>query len=480
MRTCDLAIVGAGPAGLAAATEAAAHGLEVVVVDENARPGGQYFRHPPAGFRHTAETPWDKDRRRGQALFPVLDHPRVSYLPDAVVWDMPEPGVLSVAAGPRSGRVQARAVILAPGAQDRPVPFPGWTLPGVISAGGVQNLLKGQRIVPGTRAVVVGNGPLLMLVGANLVRAGLKVAAIVEAAPIWRRLPAELARLAAAPEILAQALRYQAILARAGVPVLAGWTAVEASGSQAVDQAIIAPIDETGIVDHARRRRIDCDLLVTGFGISPAVELPRLLGARLKFDALRGGWTVERSADFETSVPNLFAAGDGAAIGGVELALAEGHLAAQAVARRLGRSQGDGPAASPWRTRWTRLDRFRRGLESLYRPPRSWRALITPETIVCRCEDVTRAEIERRRGEGATSAVQLKAATRMTMGRCQGRNCLPTLATLLADGTGVDPATIAMPRSRPPIRPIPIGDLAFEDLPPPDLPADPHLPRAKA
>jgi len=477
MNTCDLAIVGAGPAGLAAATEAAELGLDVVVVDENARPGGQYFRHPPAGFRPVGETPWEKDVRRGQSLFAVLGHPRVTYLPDAVVWDMPEPSVLAVAAGPRSGRVQARAVILAPGAQDRPVPFPGWTLPGVISAGGVQNLLKGQRIVPGTRAVVAGNGPLLLLVGANLVRAGVKVAAIIEAAPIWRRLPAELVRLVAAPPILAQALRYRAILAHAGVPILAGWTAVEASGSQAVDQAIIAPIDETGVVDRARRRRIDCDLLVTGFGISPAVELPRLLGARLRYDALRGGWTVERSADFETSVANLFVAGDGAAIGGVELALAEGHLAAQAVARRLGRLHaGEG---STWEARWTRLDRFRRGLESLYRPPRSYRALITPETIVCRCEDVTRAEIERRRGEGAASAVQLKAATRMTMGRCQGRNCLPTLATLLADWAGTEASAIAMPRPRPPIRPIPIGDLAVEDLPPPDLPADPHLPRGR-
>lgn len=475
MKTCDLAIVGAGPAGLAAAAEAAALGLSVAVVDDNARPGGQYFRHPPPGFRHTADTPWDKDRKRGMALIAALDHPRVAYEPNAVVWDMPEPGVLAVAAGERSGRVRAASVILATGAQDRPVPFPGWTLPGVIGAGGVQNLLKGQRVVPGSRAVVAGNGPLLLLIGANLVRAGVKVEAVAEAAPIWSRLPAMLPRLAAAPEMLALALRYRAILARAAVPILAGWVPVAAQGRDAVEGVTVAPIDADGGVDLARSRDYACDLLVTGFGLSPSIELPRLLGARLAFDKLRGGWTVVRDAGCATSIPNLYVAGDGGGIGGVELALVEGRLAALAAAGRMGRDVA--ARRSPLSSRWARLDRFRRGLEALYRPPRDFRALVTPETVVCRCEDVTLADLDRRRGEGAASAFQLKATTRMTMGRCQGRNCLPTLAMLA--GEGADAETVAVPRARPPARPVMLGDLRYEDLPPPELPEDPHLPRAR-
>jgi hypothetical protein len=302
---------------------------------------------------------------------------------------------------------------------------------------------------------------------------------VVEAAPIWRRLPAAMTQLVAAPAILAQALRYRAILARARVPILTGWTALEALGEGAVAEVAIAPVDEGGNVDRARRRKLTCDLLVTGFGLSPSIELPRLVGARLMFDGLRGGWTVDRNVDFESSVPNLFVVGDGAGIGGVELALVEGRLAARAAARRLGcNANGANPGVS-LRKRWARLDRFRRGLEAIYRPPRSWLALITPETIVCRCEDVTRAEIERRRGEGATSASQLKATTRITMGRCQGRNCMATLAALAAASTGVDPSTIALPRPRPPVRPILLGDMRFEELPSPELPADPHLPRAR-
>jgi NADPH-dependent 2,4-dienoyl-CoA reductase/sulfur reductase-like enzyme len=479
MRQCDLAIVGAGPAGLAAAAEAAEAGLSVTVVDDNARPGGQYFRHPPLGFRHTGDTPWDKDRKRGAALFAALDHPLVTYLPGAVVWDMPEPGVLAVAAGERSGRVRARAVILATGAQDRPVPFPGWTLPGVIGAGGVQNLLKGQRVVPGGRAVLVGNGPLLLLIGANLVRAGVKVEAVVEAAPIWRRMPAVLSRLAAAPEILAQAVRYRAILARANVPILTGWSPTAALGKDAVEGVSVAPIEPSGRVDRARSRSFACDLLVTGFGLSPSIELPRLLGARLDYEPLRGGWTVARSQEGESSVSGLFVVGDGAGIGGVELALVEGRLAALAVVQRLQRATQVVEKRAALRRRWARLDRFRRGIETLYRPPRSFRGLLTPETIVCRCEDVTLADLDRRRGEGASSAMQMKATTRMTMGRCQGRNCLSTLAMLVAVETGAEPAAIAMPRARPPARPVLLGDLCFEDLPPPELPDDPHLPRAR-
>lgn len=476
---CDLAVVGAGPAGLAAAAEAASLGLVVTVVDDNARPGGQYFRQPPEAFRHTADTPWDGDRKRGRALFAALDRPGVTYLPNAVVWDVPEPGVLAIAAGARSGRLRAGATILATGAQERPVPFPGWTLPGVIGAGGVQNLLKGQRIVPGARAVVAGNGPLLLLVGANLVRAGVKVEAVVEAAPVWRRLPAMAPRLLTAPSILAQALRYRAILAKAGVPMLTGWVPVAAVGGDAVDAVAVAPVDEGGRPDHARGRSFACDLLVAGFGLAPALELARLAGARLVHDAVCGGWTLARGATFETTVPGVYAVGDGASIGGVELALVEGRLAAHAVARKLGRGAGDPERATALRGRWRRLDRFRRALAAVYRPPPSYLHLLTPETVVCRCEDVTRADIDRRGAEGATSAFQLKATTRMTMGRCQGRNCLPTLAALVAAATGADPAEVALPRPRPPVRPVPIGDLGFEDLPPPDLPADPHLPRAR-
>ncbi len=476
MKECDLAIVGAGPAGMAAAAEAASLGLSVTILDDNVRPGGQYFRQPPASFRHTGAMFLDKDRVRGATLADGLKHPAVTHWQDAVVWDVPEPGVLAVAAGERSGRVHARAILVATGAQDRPMPFPGWTLPGVISAGGLQNLLKGQRVVLGKRAVVVGSGPLLLLIGANLVRAGIDVAAVVEAAPIWRRMPAALPLLARAPDMLALAVRYRAILARAGVPILTGWTATAATGTDAVKACRVAPFGAEGRIDRAQERSFDCDLLVTGFGLMPSLELPRLIGADLDYDRRRGGWTVRRDADFQCSVPGFYVAGDGAGIGGAEMALLEGRLAARAVARKLGKNAPDDVAL---RSAWSRRDAFRRGLDAIYAPPASFLELLTDDTVVCRCEDVTMGEIAKRRGELAGSVTQIKATTRLSMGRCQGRNCLPTLAALVARETGVDASMVALPRPRPPLRPIPIGDLAFEEIPPPDIPADPHLPRAR-
>lgn len=477
MKRCDIAIVGAGPAGLAAAGEAVGLGLSVTLIDDNAQPGGQYFRQPPESFRQRGRDPFAGERARAEALFRVVDDRLVSYLPGATVWDAPEPGVLAYAAGPRSGRVAAGAIVIAAGAHDRPVPFPGWTLPGVISAGAAQNLIKGQRVVPGGRTVVAGNGPLLLVVAATLVRAGVEVAAVVEAAPIHRRLWRQAARLAAAPAALRLAAQYRLALMTRGVALHTGMIAVAASGGDAVEAVTIAPIGADGRIDRDRVRTIATDTLITGFGLTPSVELTRLLGCDHRFDGLRGGWLPIRSAGLETSVDGVFAAGDGAAIGGVELALVEGRLAALGAAHKLGRVA---PAARrALHRRWARLDRFRTGLERLFAPPATFLGLLTPDTVVCRCEDVTAAELHDRVAEGAASMLQLKAATRCGMGRCQGRNCQITLAAMVADAQGLAVDALSWPRVRPPARPILLGDLMHEDIPPPVLPADPHLPRPR-
>jgi NADPH-dependent 2,4-dienoyl-CoA reductase/sulfur reductase-like enzyme len=475
----DLAIVGAGAAGLSAAAEAVEQGLTVAVVDDNPRAGGQYFRQPPPSFRRDGRSWLDKETARASALFRVLDHPNVIYMPDATVWNLPEPNVLAVAAGDRSTRVRAGAIVVATGAHDRPVAFPGWTLPGVVTAGGAQNLLKGNRMVPGRRVAVAGNGPLLFVVGASLARAGVEVAAIVEAAPINARLPAALPGLLAAPKLLRQAIDYRWTLMRAGVPVRAGMTAVAAHGDDKVEAVSIAPIDGEGRVDRNRVERIDCDALVVGFGLTPSVELLRLIGCDLAYTPERGGWLPRRSEVFETSVAGVFAVGDGAAIGGVEIALLEGRLATLEAAARLGRIRDGGARRASLTRALTRIDRFRRAIERLFAAPCRYLDLLTDDTVVCRCEEVTAGELKTRAGEAWTSMVQLKSTTRLAMGRCQGRNCMATLASLVAESGGRPIASLAYPRTRPPARPIPLGDLLHEPIAPPEMPADPHLPRGQ-
>jgi Pyridine nucleotide-disulphide oxidoreductase/BFD-like [2Fe-2S] binding domain len=293
------------------------------------------------------------------------------------------------------------------------------------------------------------------------------VVEVLEVAPrgrAWMSLP----RLAAKPALLRRGLAYRAALARAGVPLRWGQTVIEARGGGEVTEAVVAPIDRTGRVDGARKRVIHVDTVVIGFGLTPATELTRLLGCEHEWRPARGGWIPWRSESLETSVRGVFAVGDGAGIGGVEMALLEGRLSGLLAAERLDHC----PPAEAMivsrrlRARRSRLARFQAGIEQLYAPPAHFLSLLTPGTIVCRCEEVTAGQLLDGLSRGLGSINALKAATRITMGRCQGRNCLRTVADLVARERGCGLADLAYPQARPPARPVPLGDLVREDIPP--------------
>ena len=315
MRAVEIAVIGAGPAGLAATAEAVASGAKVTLIDDNRQPGGQYFRQVSGEFRRSATTVFDKDQPRAEALLTIISHPDVDYMPETTVWSLDDDRMVAYS-GPRgSGRLTAGCLILCTGAHDRPVPFPGWTLPGVVTAGGLQNLVKEQRMLPGRRAVVAGNGPLLLVTAASLLRGGAQVAEVIEAAPIHRRLLPLLPALAASPKILRLALSYRSVMLRHGVPIRSGETVIEALGEESLRAVRVAPIDRDGRIARDRARRIEADTLITGFGLRASTELYQMLGCRLVYRAQRGGWLPQRNDDLETSSANILAAGDGAAIG---------------------------------------------------------------------------------------------------------------------------------------------------------------------
>jgi NADPH-dependent 2,4-dienoyl-CoA reductase/sulfur reductase-like enzyme len=445
MRT-DLAVIGAGPAGLAAALAAAARGLRVTILDAAPAPGGQFYRQPAAGLGAGRPQALHHQWRTWERLRDALAACHAEILTDHHVWAV-EPGfTVNALHGPdqqESVAVRAEAVLLATGGYEKVLPFPGWTLPGVVTAGGAQAMLKSALVVPGRRAVVAGTGPLLLPVATGLAAAGAEVAALVESADPRTFVRHIRALAAKAPE----GAGYAARLLRHRIRFLARHTVVRAHGEHTLTGVTVAALDSGGRVRPGSERRIPCDTLAVGHGMLPHTDLAESLGCRLD------GHTVRVDGEQRTDVPGVWAAGEATGIGGATLALAEGHIAGRSIAARLG---GREPDPREWTAAATVRGRLRavaRGLDAVYSPPSSWTEQITDDTVVCRCEEVTAASVRRAVGElGAGDLRTVKLLTRAGMGWCQGRMCAPAVA-------GVAGCELTSSR-RPFARPVPLGVLA--------------------
>ncbi|MFG2120131.1 NAD(P)/FAD-dependent oxidoreductase [Streptomyces sp. NPDC048710] len=451
-----LAVVGAGPAGLAGALAAAARDVRVTLLDAAEQAGGQFYRQPAAalGARRpqALHHQWHTWERLRDGLDRHIATGRVTHLTDHHVWCVEgESGALAVHAlrGPAQEEgvtVRADAVLLATGGYERVLPFPGWTLPGVVTAGGAQAMLKGGLVLPGRTAVVAGTGPLLLPVATGLAAAGARVAALVESADpkaLLRRAPA----LVAQPGKLTEGAWYAAQLVRHRVRTLPRHTVVEAHGTDRLEAVTVAALDRDGRLRPGSARRIPCDTLAVGHGMLPHTDLAETLGCTLS------GTDVRVDDEQRTDVPGVWAAGETTGIGGAALSLAEGHIAGRSVAARL---HGTTPDPRRWaaasRAR-TRLREFFAALDTAYAPPAHWADRITDDTVVCRCEEVTAGQVRTAVGTlGAGDLRTVKLLTRAGMGWCQGRMCGPAVAAL----TGC-PLT---PGRRPFARPVPLGVLA--------------------
>ncbi|WP_316767782.1 FAD-dependent oxidoreductase [Streptomyces sasae] len=465
-----IAVIGAGPAGLAATLAAARHGLRVTLIDAAPEAGGQFYRQPAAGLGARRPQALHHQWRSWQRLREGLDRHiatgHVHHLRDHHVWFVerrPEGFTVHALLGPEQERpVEVRAaagVLLATGGYEKVLPFPGWTLPGVVTAGGAQAMLKGGLVLPGRTAVVAGTGPLLLPVAAGLAAAGARVAALVESADprsFVRRSPA----LAARPAKLAEGAGYAARLVRHRVHTLVHHTVVEAHGDQRLEAVTVAALDAEGRVRPRTRRRIDCDTLAVGHGMLPHTDLALGLGCRVD------GVAVHVDDEQRTDVPGVWAAGEATGIGGAVLALAEGHIAGRSAAARL---SGAAPDPNGWAGAAgarAELRRFFATLDEAYAPPAHWAEQVTDDTVVCRCEEVTGGTIRRAVTElGAADVRTVKLLTRAGMGWCQGRVCGPAVA-----GLAGCPETAAR---RPFARPVPLGVLARAGRDDPEADPDP-------
>ncbi len=454
----DLVIVGGGPAGMAAAVEAANLGIAPVLIDSCPLPGGQFYRQPPPAF--------DLPPKRGAAAWlERLDRPEIHTLTDTTVWGLfpEESGHLLCLYGPAGTprRLRAKTVILAPGAYERLFPFPGWTLPGVMTVGAALILVRQQRILPGQRVLISGTGPLPWVLAHELIAAGAEVAALLEANPFpwkgWRY----------APGLWGQGERlkegWQALLAlwRTGQSIHWGHTVLAAQGENRVAQAAV------GRPDGSERRMLRVDTICLGYGFVPAVQLARQAGCEHRYDPQMGGWVLQRDEWLQTSLAGIFTAGDGAGIGGKDTAIWEGQLAALGAARTLG-IPATPQRVAQIRRELARQQRFAALLNGLFPFPSQAIDFLDENMIVCRCEGIRVKELRQRIAEGADTPGLLRKLTRAGMGRCQGRMCSHAVAEMLSRQTGRPLDQIGVATTRPPVMPIPLEGLIEDPAPPPE------------
>ncbi|MBV9250597.1 MAG: FAD-dependent oxidoreductase [Acetobacteraceae bacterium] len=445
----DLIIIGAGPAGVSAAIETRSYGLSVLVLDENAAPGGRIWQ----GLERRGAS--DQDDALALRTLAAFRDCGADMRWRATAWGLESDGSVYWSTNNLVQSAQARYVTVATGATERPLPIPGWTLPGVMTIGAAQIAWKIGGLVPDKGTWIAGQGPLLLLYAVQALRAGGNFAGILDlsdgTAPFraLRHIPKA---LPGAREIL-KGLSWRREIARAGIPWLSA-TNLRAEGSDRLQRLRFRA--------HGRECTEPADMLLLHDGVIPSVQITRALGCEHLWDAAQRCWTPLTDAWGFTTVPNVLAAGDGAGISRALAAELSGRLAALGVAHALGRidSARREAAAAPVRAERARHLAIRPLLDSLYSP---LELRLPDEAIVCRCEEVTAGEIRAAARLGCLGLNQMKAFTRSGMGPCQGRMCGAVAAEVLAEALGVRVQDIEPYRLRFPTKPVTVGELASLD-----------------
>ena len=444
----DVLVIGGGAGGLTAATTAATAGAQVMLIDERPQLGGQFYKQP--ADPHAA--PADRQARDGRALIRSARDAGVEILGSTTAWGAFTPLTIGAATPAGSSLIRPKQLIVATGAYERGLPVPGWTLPGVMTTGAAQTLLRTDGVVAGRRILVCGHGPFNLQVARELSHAGARIEAVVELADrpgtayagiLWRM-------LRHAPALLWQGITMRRALSRRGVRIRHG----DALASVERQNGALRATLRSGAV-------FTIDIVLMGYGFMPSNELLLAIGCRHDFDAGRGHLATRRDADCQTSVAGVFGVGDCCGLSGARVAVDEGVIAGAAAAKALGHapSAGQVRALAEAKARLARHREFQTALWQLFSAPRLHAELARSDTVVCRCEEVTLGAIETALAEDQPSIGEVKRRTRLGMGACQGRYCAPLLAAVLSarQGRPLDEHAFFAPRA--PAKPMAIRDL---------------------
>jgi D-hydroxyproline dehydrogenase subunit alpha len=454
----EVVIVGMGPAGMAAALELCRLGAHVALVDENPQPGGQVYRRFAKEFTVEDERSLGVNYAKGRKLIEEFSQvgKQCVVLNNTLVWGGFADNQLALRHEDKLALIKYNKLLLAEGASERPAVFPGWTLPGVMTLGGLQKLVSRDFLLPGKRFLLAGASPLLIPVAAEVLRAGGEVAGICTVVPLGRFL--NLApELVFQKEILSEAIRHAFEIIRCHAPVFSGYTIVSCTGENRLRKAEIAKLDEDGRIAGGSRRTFELDILAASNGILPMSRLGRQLGCRHEYDPEGSCWKVKTAPFFRTSQADIYAAGDSHVIGGRDLSEWNGRVAGLEIAKDLGRISADefNRRVSEDAGRRERLKRYVSTLQRVLAPGANQMGRQESNTIVCRCEQVTLGDVLSGIEKGYRTMHEIKR-TRVGMGLCQGRVC-ESVVTEIMLRKGIPIEEIGYFGIRPPIAPIPIA-----------------------
>nr|WP_306268860.1 FAD-dependent oxidoreductase [Pararhizobium sp. IMCC3301] len=461
----DIAVLGAGPAGANAALEATKLGSRVVMIDEQPQAGGQVWRAKSAAIISAPKTP---ETSAGNQLRGAVRESDIAHLGDARVWQIeqvPEGWSLHLLVDGRSETITAKALALATGAREFVQPIPGWTLPGVIGLAGATALMKQALMPPGHCTVVAGSGPLVFFVASEIRRLGGKVAAVVtpNSRSDWMR---SLPSMCRRPDLMWRGMVWIADLMLARVPIFWRHAVSEVRGEAAVSSVHISQLgpDWTPV---RTVKTITADSVCLGNGLIPALEAAQLAGIEITHEPKLGGWIPRAAEDGSTKVRGVFICGDGAGIRGASAAEIHGKLAGLSAAEFTGKKVG--LQKKRLHRSYAGASRFGLAMTALSVPRPGLEKLTTPQTIMCRCESLSRDQLLLEIQAGASSTNAVKSGLRAGMGPCGGKFCQTAIARLVASTQGLEDGDVPPHTARPPLRPVPVsalaGDFAYSDLP---------------
>ncbi len=463
--TVEALIVGMGPAGMAAAIELAKCGVEFAIIDENPSPGGQAFRQPIPRIDRVAGMPLPHPGH-GEAhklidAFKTAVKTRGKIYSDTYVWGAFQDNTLSLLNDAGIFSIKFRKLLLCEGAMERPLPFPGWTLPGIMTVGGLKKLILQDHCLPGKKIMLAGCSPLLIPTAATIVRAGGKVLAIADAvAP--DRYPKLALQLIKRRKVVAEALQAFLSIFGARIPILRSTAAISAAGDTRLESVRVAKLDRNGNFIRGSEQLFDVDILGVSGGFIPSSRLARLMGCEHFYDEQHCCWRPKVNTNYLTSQENVYVAGDGSGIAGREAAQIRGYLAASHIAVSLNRLTQSGADKKNERIEreLSRIMNYANALNRTFLPVHGLYNTMAPSTIVCRCEQVTVGDIINGIEKGYRNINEIKR-TRVGMGPCQGRSCEWATAQIMLH-RGIPIEEIGYFNLRPPLSPIPFS--IFEDF----------------